>query len=457
MRAQEITFIKLVQGEKQFQVPLYQRTYSWTHAELQQLWEDVSDLVEQQLDGVVPSAHFLGSVVLAPGQLQAGGVQHWLVVDGQQRLTTIMLAFTALRDHIRESGAEGAARNADRINKQYLVNEYLDGNQHFRLLPTQADRSAFGACVLSTPQAGGSDNVGAAYRFFRGVLNSGQIEHGDGWSTAVETALRDLLSIVEITADRGDNVYRIFESINNTGVGLSQSDLLRNYVFMLLPTRGEQVYQHLWLPMQQQLGPKNLELLVWLDLVIRGNAKAKQTDIYRAQQQRLEPLAGNEEALEKEIAELARRAVLLHRILEPSVEQDPLLRRQLQRLAEWGGRTHYPVALYLLDLVDAHRATAAEAAEALQFIESFMVRRLLCQSATNGLSRLFTTLAADMNPEMPPAEAVRDYLSGRRRGWPSDEEVSASVQAKPFYWAGQPQQRSYILRRLEESYGSAVR
>lgn len=143
------------------------------------------------------------------------------------------------------------------------------------------------------------DNIGAAYRFFRGALAEGQEADAQRWVEAVETVLKDLLSIVEITAEPGDNVYRIFESINNTGVGLSQSDLLRNYVFMLLPKRGERVYQELWLPMQQTLGPKNLELLVWLDLVVRGHHKTKQSEIYREQQKRLQPLTGDEDALQR--------------------------------------------------------------------------------------------------------------------------------------------------------------
>jgi alkylated DNA nucleotide flippase Atl1 len=455
LRAQEITFLKLVQGEKQFQVPLYQRTYSWTRKELQRLWDDLADLVEQQMEGAGPASHFLGSVVLAPGQLQAGGVQRWLVVDGQQRLTTIMLAFTALRDHIRDSKAEGSERAADRIHRQYLINEFLEGDEYFRLLPTQADRPSYAACVSNSPRSGGADNIGAAYRFFRGALAAGEDQHGSGWASAVEIALRELLSIVEITAERGDNVYRIFESINNTGVGLSQSDLLRNYVFMLLPVRGERVYEQLWLPMQQQLGPKNLELLVWLDLVVRGESKTKQTDIYRVQQQRLEPLAGNEEALEKEISELARRAELLRRILDPSLEPHPALRMQLRHLASWGGRIHYPIALHLLDLVDGGGTDPEEAAEALTYVESFLVRRMLCQSSTQSLNRLFMTMPGDMEQDRPPAEAVRRYLSGRRRGWPTDTQVLDGVRSRPFYWAGQPQQRLYVLQRLEESYGAA--
>jgi hypothetical protein len=452
MRAQEITFLKLVQGDKQFQVPLYQRTYSWGREQLQRLWEDVGELVEQHLAGETAAPHFLGSVVLAPGQIQAGGVQRWLVVDGQQRLTTLMLAFAALRDHLKETGD---ARGVDRVHRQILVNEFHEGADHYRLLPTQADREAFTACVQSRADAGGGDNIGAAYRFFRGALAEGHEAGDERWTATVETVLKDLLSIVEITAESGDNVYRIFESINNTGVGLSQSDLLRNYVFMLLPKRGERIYQELWLPMQQSLGPKNLELLVWLDLVVRGHYKTKQSEIYREQQKRLQPLAGDEDALQREIEQLAERAGRFLRIVDPAREQSPALRAVLERLASWGGQTHYPLALHLLDLLAAGRTTPEDAAQALGYVESYLVRRLICQTPTTGLNRIFMDAPKELETDRPAAEAVRRFLSGRRRRWPSDEELREAIRTKPFYWSGRPQQRSYILRRLEESYRSS--
>ncbi|MEU8903021.1 GmrSD restriction endonuclease domain-containing protein [Streptomyces mirabilis] len=449
MRAQEITFLKLVQGDKQFQVPLYQRTYSWGRDQLKRLWEDVGELVEQHVSGESATPHFLGSVVLAPGQIQAGGVQRWLVVDGQQRLTTLMLAFTALRDHLKESGD---SRAADRVHRQVLVNEFHEGFDHYRLLPTQADREAYTACVQSRAEAGGGDNIGAAYRFFRGALAEGQDADVQHWVETVETVLKDLLSIVEITAEPGDNVYRIFESINNTGVGLSQSDLLRNYVFMLLPKRGERVYQELWLPMQQALGPKNLELLVWLDLVVRGHYKTKQSEIYREQQKRLHPLAGDEDALQREVEQLAERGRRFLRIIDHTREQSPALRAVLERLASWGGQTHYPLALHLLDLLDAGRTTPEDVAQALGYVESYLVRRLICQTSTAGLNRIFMEAPKELETDRPAAEAVRRFLSGRRRRWPSDEELREAVRSKPFYWSGRPPQRSYILRRLEESY-----
>ncbi|MFF4423341.1 DUF262 domain-containing protein [Streptomyces sp. NPDC001549] len=455
MHAQETTFSKLVQGEQQFQVPLYQRTYSWQRDELQQLWDDVQELVEDRQEGRPGSGHFLGSVVLAPERVAAGGMQRWLVVDGQQRMTTLMLAFTALRDHHR---ARGSAKKASRINDLILANAYQDGHDSYRLLPTQADREAYTACVDSLPKAGGAGNVGAAYRFFVAALAEGTESGGEAWVDAVESVLGDCLSIVAITAAEGDNVYRIFESINNTGVGLSQSDLLRNYLFMCLPTRGEDVYRKRWLPMQDLLGPAHLELLVWLDLVVGGNSRARQSEIYRDQKKRLEPLSGDEAALEAEIARFSLRADRLMRILEPERESDPGLRAVLERLSRWGGQIHYPPALHLLDLVDEGRTTAAEAADALAYAESYLVRRLLAGLSTTGSNRVFMELPKELDKDGSPAEAVRRFLSRPRTGarvWPGDDAVREAVRTRPFYKTGRSNQRFQILRRLEESHGSS--
>jgi alkylated DNA nucleotide flippase Atl1 len=300
--------------------------------------------------------------------------------------------------------------------------------------------------------------VGGAYRFFLGALAEGEESGGEAWADAVETVLSDLLSIVEITAAEGDNVYRIFESINNTGVGLSQSDLLRNYLFMCLPTRGESVYRNLWLPMQDLLGPGNLELLVWLDLVVGGNSRAKQSEIYRDQKKRLEPLSADEAVLEAEIAALARRAERLMRILEPERETDPELREALERLSRWGGQTHYPLALHLLDRVDGAAATAHEAAQALAYAESYMARRLFAGLSTTGSNRVFMEMPKELEKGDSPAEGVRRFLSRNKTGarvWPSDDAVREAIRTRPFYKTGRSNQRFQVLRRLEESYGAS--
>jgi alkylated DNA nucleotide flippase Atl1 len=448
VRAHEVSFLDLVQGEKQFQVPLYQRTYSWGGKQLAQLWRDLLAQSEAMADGSPAGTHFMGSVVITPSPtLQAAGVNRWLLVDGQQRLTTLMLALAAIRDHV------GGGGGADRIHRQYLVNEFRQGDDHLRLLPTQADRDAYRAVVLRTPGTTAAGAVAEAYQFFRTVLTGVDDPDDDQDIARIEQTIRAGLSIVEITAERSDNVYRIFESLNNTGLQLSQADLLRNYVFMRLPSRGEDVYRDVWLPMQNRLGA-DLELLVWLDLVIRGYDRVKQNDIYRAQQERLEKLPATEEAIEAEVAELARRSRHLERILHPAAEPDPRLASALTRLRDWGATTAYPLVMHLLDLRDRGIAAAGDVADALACVESFLVRRMLCQVPTNNLNRVFNSGPAIIKDQVPVAVAVRGYLSGRRRYWPADAEVRRSIRTRAFYWTGRGPQRTFVLRRLEESYGA---
>ena len=133
-----------------------------------------------------------------------------------------MLALAAIRDHV-SGGGEG---DADRIHRQYVINEFRRGDDQLRLLPIQADRNTYRALVLRIPGATVTGTVGDAYRFFRTALAS--IDFDDEQEIMrIELAIRAGLSIVEITAERGDNVYRIFDSLNNTGLQLSQTDLLR--------------------------------------------------------------------------------------------------------------------------------------------------------------------------------------------------------------------------------------
>jgi alkylated DNA nucleotide flippase Atl1 len=453
MKAQETTFQQIIEGEKQFQVPLYQRTYSWQEAELHQLWDDVLD----QADGLTTlepgPTHFLGSVVLAPSPaLGPAGVMKWIVVDGQQRLTTLMLAMCALRDHL----AAGNPRERNRIDELYLTNKWRSRLDFYRLLPTQSDRDAFFACINRMPGAGGGDNIGAAYRFFRRELVAADDEEDPHDLERIETVLRERLTLVAITTHPDDNVHRIFESLNNTGLKLSQGDLLRNYVFMLLPTRAEHVYATYWRPMQERLG-EHLELLFYLDLILRGAERAKRVDVYRGQVQRLEPVAKDEAALEHEVAELARRARHLELIVHPTGEQHPGIRAALQWLNAWGAQTTYPLVMHLLDLRDHERASDEQLARTLIYVESFLVRRMLCAVPTNNLNRIFNGLVQQLPEGLPIDDAVRHALSGPRRFWPSDATLQEAIRTKPFYWQGRPEQRVVVLRRLEESYPSKER
>ncbi|CAN5521525.1 hypothetical protein BH24ACT5_BH24ACT5_00270 [soil metagenome] len=260
------------------------------------------------------------------------------------------------------------------------------------------------------------------------------------------------LSVVSVTAQPGDNVHRIFESLNNTGLRLTQADLIRNFLFMRLPTRGEAVYRSLWLPLQARLDSGQLELLFWLDLVQRDGA-AKQADTYALQQSRLDRVEG-EAAIEAEVARFAGLGKLLAVILRPSEENDPAVRAQLQRLNAWGTTTAYPILLHLLDRRERGEASGQEIASAMRYLESFFVRRLVVGQATASVNRILLRAVQDIRDQAPPDGALRDYLSTGRKSFATNAEIRAAVTTVPFFWSGRPNQKKLVLSWLEETFGS---
>lgn len=440
---------ELLEGTKQYQVPLYQRTYSWTRSQFERLWDDVVKLAEDRVAD--PSAtHFIGSLVLAPSPSNGPtGVQEFLVVDGQQRLTTMSILLCAIRDYRAEH--EGR-EHFERISEQYLLNKWKQGDQRLKLLPTQADRASFQACLDATPAAGGPDPVGAAYRFFKAALVTADDPDDDQDIDRIEDAVISGLSLVSVTAQSGDNAHRIFESLNNTGLRLTQGDLLRNYLFMRLPTQAEAVYQGLWLPLQSRLSASELELLFWLDLV-QDDPRAKQSETYSRQQARLDRLT-TEDDIKAEVKRFARLGVLLELILKPAHEVDLGVRQRLTRLNDWGTTTVYPILLHLLDRRDREVATADEIAQAMLYIESFLVRRLLIGRATSNVNRNLLESVKEVASEPDVAAALHRYLSSGRKYYASDDEIRDALTRVPFYLNGRPAQRKLVLQWVEESFGS---
>lgn len=443
MKASETTLGELLQGQCQYLVPLYQRPYSWERANLRQLWTDITAVA-----AAGPAAtHFMGSLVLAPSPLTTpAGVAIWLVVDGQQRLTALSVLLCAIRDHVQADDPRLAAK----IDDLYLVNKYASGNERYTLLPTRADRATWTALIERSPDAGGRVGIADTYQFFRKELAA----PGDGNDPVdpalIEQAIVGQLTIVEIAAHADDDVYRIFESLNHTGRRLTQADLLRNYLFMRLPTRADHVYTWQWFPLQELLGDR-LEDLVWLDLVLRGDDRATKEAVYQSQRQFLLTLPG-EEAIEQWISELHQKAHLFSRIIDPSREADPRLRQALDRLRRWGADVVWPIALHILIAYADKRLDTTEAVAALRVVESYLVRRMLVGIASTNSNRILMSLVKDLGDRPPTAAAVTRVLSGPRKKFPTDQHVLDAILVNPFYWTGRGPQRTYVLRCLEEDY-----
>lgn len=450
MHVQNATLKALIQGEKQFRVPIWQRQYTWRKSQHQQLWNDILGQYALLREEISPSAagHFLGSFVLSPVDPTASGVQTFLVVDGQQRLTTLMLVLCALRD----ASAVDDAKAVERFNKLYLVNEFQAGEPYYRLQPTQEDRHSFCARVEGRADPGGGDLISDAYRFFANRLQEPGPDGEPIDRILLERVVVERMAIVEITTEHGDNAHRIFQSLNGTGVDLNQADLLRNYFFMLLPKQAETVYEQVWRPMEALVGVDNLAGLARVDLQRRGQDVTKDS-VYAVHQRRLDPISLDEDAVVAEVRDLAHRATHYKRLIDPASEDNPELSAGLSRLARWGAQTSHPILMVAFDLRERGMIDTDGLRRTVWIIESFLVRRQLARIPTNALNRLFVQLVGRLPEDAQFIDALHRELSRRRLDWPSDEALREAVKVQPFFHIGRPHQRKMILERLEQSFG----
>ena len=231
MDARKGNIYEILNGNKQFLIPVYQRFYSWDIDQCKRLWNDI---VEMQRKG--KAGHFVGSIVNIAEQAMPTGVQKYMIIDGQQRMTTLTLLLLALRDYAIKNPGDTTI-NARRIDNMLLKNEYENGDERYKLLLTETDRDILISLVEEKPIAEGTrSRLIENYNFFANKLADKEIQPAEVYESIGK------LQIVNITLDRTvDDAQAIFESLNSTGKELSESDLIRNYVLMGLEP-SEQTY-----------------------------------------------------------------------------------------------------------------------------------------------------------------------------------------------------------------------
>ncbi|WP_168198619.1 DUF262 domain-containing protein [Nesterenkonia sp. NBAIMH1] len=460
VKAQEVSLQKILEGSYQFQVPLYQRPYQWSKGQWDVLWTDILRLAQERHgEGAVGANHFIGSLVLAPAPgVVAGGLTKFMVVDGQQRLTTLTLVLAAIRDHILASGEEGALRRASRLEHTFLVNQYEEGPEYYKLLPTQQDRDDYTTILDQARVARGNSRIVEAYQHFASLLDLAEGDEETPSVKEIEDAVSHGLSLVSISTEHDDNVYRIFESLNNTGLKLTQGDLVRNHLFMRLPTRSQELYDRHWRSLQRALENEHIETMLWIDLV-RRDPVARFKDTYARQRLRLETMRTEDEVAE-EVKRLAHLGALYRLAWHPEEESHAGVRRQLTRLLDWGATVTDPPVLQLLIMRDQGRATSEEIAQAMLLIESYLVRRILAGRASQGINRQLATLSNELYEDTTgePADVlVRNYLTRQVRQFVSDQGLRNAAGTSAFYYSGRAKQRKQVLLWLEELFNSQER
>lgn len=444
MKAQETALKPMIEGTRQYAVPLYQRRYAWTRDDWDSFWLALAGQYHIIRSGKrAQSTHFLGSLVVHPTQISAHGVTIFNIIDGQQRLTTAFVLLIALRDHWDDEEERA------RIAETYLVNKFKKGDLKYKLLPGLQDRKDLILLLDGKPQQT-TGQIGQAYAYFTrklDLLKEGRELDLDD----LESALLTRLEVVDITTDSGDNAHRIFQTLNSTGRSLSQVDLLRNHFFMLLPSQAEDAYTKYWHPIESRLGPQ-VDIFFWSDLIARnkGAEGTSRDGVYRKWSEILAAFGEDESAILGTLEAISTSAEHFGWMVDPPTAPKSLT-EPLKRLREWGAWVHYPLTLLVLDSYASGATSTPDTALALRYIESFMVRRMLCGIPTNNLNRLFTTTVAQVRGSKDLAYAVRAALSTGGKYWPTDEELLITVEEHDFYRSQRATQRQFVLRRLEES------
>jgi predicted transport protein len=398
MKAQHVFFPKILNGASQFLIPVFQRDYRWEEDNCRRLWTDILEIA----DAPGKRGHFIGSVVYIQTEDSSATFTRWLLIDGQQRVTTLTLLLTALRDHIRETGWTGGegSPTAKRLNAYFLRNTEEEGDKEIKLRLRRRDDATLQALIEGTdlpepPSAGIREN----YDLFRELIR-------DEDPARVFRGI-DRLLLVEVTLERGlDDPQLIFESLNSTGMDLNTSDQIRNFILMSLPEAEQtRLYNTYWSRIEDLFGGNDrvFDNFIRDYLALRSrSAKLERSDLVYATFRRTFADIGHEAGtLEPILQELLRRA------------------RQYAAFAVGGGAgerarafahlralADVPAILImrLLEAVEVSKTMSEkDLLEAVRLLESYLLRRTVIGSQSRGYGLEFAKLAYRIEDAQPLA------------------------------------------------------
>lgn len=447
MKAIDRPFTNIINGTMQFVIPVFQRDYSWTESQCEQLWTDVLQVadVENQV------GHFLGSVVYVATGDTSAGFTRWLLIDGQQRITTLTLLMAALRDHIRETGWKGDedGPTAKKLDAYFLKNSEEEGSRHHKLVLRRHDQATLRA-ILDGEELpdDASERIKENYEYFveqLGDVDPAKVYRGIG-----------RLVVVDVTLDRGaDDPQLIFESLNSTGIDLSQSDLIRNYILMRLPEKEQtQLYETYWSKIENlfRSAENTFDAFVrdYLALKTQASKQEKAKEIYQAFRRNFKDLVSNAGNLESFLTDMLRfaryhAAFSIGRNLFPFLTDDL---KRLRRLVD----VPSTLVMTLFDYYDrAGTLSEEEFQEAVRLIESYVFRRAICGEQTRGYWQVFANLSYRVD-EQRPLESLKVGLVRQRDSYrfPGNDEFLRELQQRDLYGM---RVCGYLLDRLE-NHGS---
>lgn len=442
MKATSANLLSVIKGPKQFVIPIYQRTYSWHQTQCEQLFKDILRISKSNsIHG-----HFVGSVVYFQESIHTvSDVPKLLVIDGQQRLTTITLLIAALAEFIKDNEV-AIETNATKLQNYYLFNAEEEGELRFKLLLTRRDKETLMNLLKGVvPSESKSLRVSENFEFFKKKIN---IEN----TVAVYNGLMRLF-IVDVALEKDvDNPQLIFESLNSTGMDLSQADLIRNYVLMGQETELQtDLYEKHWYPMEQSYGNEYAGRFDWFMrdyLSVKTRTIPKIAHVYEAFKKYVQNDTSPQAVIDV-VADIHRYSgfyvnMVLHK------ESDPELLSAFKRISQLKVDVSYPFLLAVYGDYVEQILSQQDFHHILCLVENYVFRRAICGIPTNSLNKTFSNLYKSVRKDhyLESIQAIFLLLDSYKR-FPTDAEFQNEMMTKDVY---NFRNRNYLLDRLENNH-----
>ena len=414
--------------EQQFRIPIYQRRYSWKENECRKLLEDIS----RAADG--KDAYFIGTIVSVGVPVVQGNNPIYMVIDGQQRLTTVMLILSALKNEFGSKYAKTSNEIADCIH-----NRYVEGNDRYKLIATAKDQNTL-KCIM--------DNEDLPDEYSEELKNNYEAIKLFISETGPEKIWEGIkmLTVANILLQHGDRPQLVFESINSTGQQLKKADLIRNYVLMDLPEHKQnEIYEKKWRPLENSFVDNRLSDDFVRDfLTIKTMTAVRTEDIYKKFKSWMTKQNNIYDALD----EITDYAACFTR-MEYWEDSDDELRDEFENIDRLGMDVMRPLLIQAMRLHSRGAFGKIELKEIFHAVESYVFRRAVCGLRSAGLNKSVPTLLkkmADLQSEY--VDGIRHALASLQRGqrFPSNDEFRSRFITSPIYGT---KAAKYALFRLE--------
>lgn len=440
MKASERKITKLFsESDTVFSIPVYQRDYNWQEKQCQRLFKDILQTGKNEK----VSSYFLGSIVYIHDGIYGVGEKEFHVIDGQQRMTTLTLLFLAIYFKLKGTIL---AKDAEKIYNQYVVNPYSEKEIKLKLLPPEENLYILNKIShnkFNELEAFQDRNMLKNYLFFEKELENLSFDDMKHLSNGIEK-----LIYIDIALEKGkDDPQKIFESLNSTGLDLSQGDLIRNYILMDLE-RGEQnrIYKEIWIPIENNCKVSDgSEITSYVSDFIRDyltlktekiSSKPKVFETFKAYYEK-----ENDEKLE----DMKKYSEAYSYIIKPSLEKDRDIQRELDYLKSLDKTV---INTFLIGILKDYKDNILEKDELVNMLillQSYLWRRYITEKPTNALNKIFQGMYGKISRSGNYYENLVDVLMAE--DFPTDEELESALKLKNVY--KDKEKLNYVFKKLE--------